>query len=149
VVSPENARDLLAAFIKGTRKELLIYDPHLSDEAMLRLIGERLCAGATVKVLGKCDPKWNVCSVKFPGKRLHVRAMIRDGKRAFIGSQSLRKLELEKRREIGIIVTDESVVRELRDVFTADWSETERGRKELKKAEKAEKKEEKELAAVL
>jgi phosphatidylserine/phosphatidylglycerophosphate/cardiolipin synthase-like enzyme len=149
VVSPENARDLLAAFIKGTRKELLIYDPHLSDEAMLRLIGERLRAGATVKVLGKCDPKWNVCSVKFPGKRLHVRAMIRDGKRAFIGSQSLRKLELEKRREIGIIVTDESVVRELRDVFTADWSETERGRKELKKAEKAEKKEEKELAAVL
>jgi cardiolipin synthase len=72
--------------------------------------------------------------------------MIRDGKRAFIGSQSLRKLELEKRREIGIIITDESVVRELRDVFKMDWAETDRGRKEMKKAAKAEKKEQKELA---
>ena len=66
------------------------------------------------------------------------------GKRAFLGSQSLRKLELEKRREVGIIVTDESVVREMRAVFKADWSETEAGRKEIKKAEKAEKKEQKE-----
>ena len=27
VVSPENARERLAAFIKGARKQLLIYDP--------------------------------------------------------------------------------------------------------------------------
>ena len=33
-----------------------------------------------------------------------MRAIIRDGAEAFIGSQSLRKLELEGRREVGIIV---------------------------------------------
>ena len=37
----------------------------------------------------------------FPGKRLHVRAIVRDGRRAFVGSQSLRKLELDERREVG------------------------------------------------
>jgi len=146
VVSPENARDQLASFIKATRKELLIYDPHLSDDAMLRLISERKRAGVDVKIIGKCEAKWKLDYEKFPGKRLHIRAMIRDGRRAFIGSQSLRKLELEKRREVGIIITDDSVVREMRSVFTADWSQTPTGRKEVKKAEKAEKKEQKELA---
>jgi phosphatidylserine/phosphatidylglycerophosphate/cardiolipin synthase-like enzyme len=146
VVSPENAREQLASFIKATRHELLIYDPHLSDDAMLRLITERQRAGAEIRILGKCEAKWNLEYERFPGKRLHIRAMIRDGRRAFLGSQSLRKLELEKRREVGIIITDESVVREMRKVFKADWAETERGRKEIKKAEKAEKKEQKELA---
>ena len=35
------------------------------------------------------------------GLRLHVRAIVRDRKAAFVGSQSLRKLELDKRREVG------------------------------------------------
>jgi cardiolipin synthase A/B len=146
VVSPENARDQIASFIKATRRELLIYDPHLSDDSMLRLLTERKRAGADVRILGKCEAKWNLESQKFPGRRLHIRAMIRDGRRAFLGSQSLRKLELEKRREIGIVITDQSVVREMRAVFKADWAETERGRKEIKKAEKADKKDQKELA---
>jgi hypothetical protein len=37
--------------------------------------------------------------------------------RAFIGSQSLRRLELENRREVGVIVTDGSVVRQLQQFF--------------------------------
>jgi hypothetical protein len=31
-----------------------------------------------------------------------VRVIIRDGRDAFIGSQSLRKLELDQRREVGV-----------------------------------------------
>ena len=38
VVSPENARDRLAALIKAARKQLLIYDPKISDGPMLRLL---------------------------------------------------------------------------------------------------------------
>ncbi|HZT75650.1 MAG TPA: phospholipase D-like domain-containing protein [Vicinamibacterales bacterium] len=147
IVSPENARDQLASFIKAARKELLIYDPHVSDDAMLRLLTERQRAGVDVRVIGKVEAKWEIPHEKFPGKRLHVRAILRDGKRAFVGSQSLRKLELEKRREVGIIVADEKVVQEMKKVFEADWALTDSGKKELKKAEKAEKKEQRELAA--
>ncbi len=142
VVSPENARPRLAAFIKGARKQLLIYDPGLTDDAMVRLLEEREKKDVEVKILGKVDCKGSLACEKFPGKRLHVRAIIRDGKRAFIGSQSLRRLELEKRREVGVIVTDERVVRDMQAVFEADWAETDSGKKEAKKAEKAEKKEE-------
>jgi cardiolipin synthase len=141
VVSPENARERLGRFISGARKQLLIYDPQVSDDAMLRLITERIKAGVDVRILGRVEAKWNVKSEKFPGRRLHVRAIIRDGKRGFVGSQSLRRLELEKRREVGVIVTDVSVVKQMQEVFEKDWAETESGRKSLKKAEKAEKKE--------
>ena len=151
VVSPENARERLARFLRGARKQLLIYDPKVSDDSMLRIITDRIRKGVDVRVIGKVDAKWNVKSDRFAGKRLHIRAIIRDGKRAFMGSQSLRRLELEKRREVGVIITDEIVVREMLDVFEKDWAETDSGKKSAKKtakkAAKAEKKEEKLAAA--
>ena len=143
VVSPENARERLSAFIKATRKQLLIYDPQVTDDAMLRLITNLIKKKVDVKIIGKVEAKWNVKSERFPGKRLHVRAMIRDGRRAFVGSQSLRRLELEKRREVGVIITDEIIIRQLQDLFETDWALTESGKKEKKKAVKAGKKEEK------
>jgi len=147
VVSPENARERLARFLRGARKQLLIYDPKVSDDSMLRIISDRIRKGVDVRVIGKVEAKWNLNSGRFAGKRLHIRAIIRDGKRAFMGSQSLRRLELEKRREVGVIITDETVVREMKEVFEHDWAETPSGRKQLKKEKKAEKKEEKQLAA--
>lgn len=41
LVSPVNARRELTRFIKGAQKELLIYDPKISDPAMLDLLKER------------------------------------------------------------------------------------------------------------
>ncbi len=61
---------------------------------------------------------------KLPDLRLHVRAMIRDGATAFIGSQSLRKLELDGRREVGVIIRDVEVARKMQAVFEADWART-------------------------
>jgi phosphatidylserine/phosphatidylglycerophosphate/cardiolipin synthase-like enzyme len=151
VVSPENARERLARFLRGARRQLLIYDPKVSDDAMLKILTEKIKAGVDVRVIGKIESKWNVKCEKPPCRRLHIRAIIRDGKRAFLGSQSLRRIELDKRREVGVIISDESVVREMREIFEDDWAQTESGRKQLKKDKKAEKraekKEEKQLAA--
>jgi phosphatidylserine/phosphatidylglycerophosphate/cardiolipin synthase-like enzyme len=141
VVSPENARERLTAFIKGARRQLLIYDPKVADPSILRLLCERQKAGVEVKIIGKLGGKKSeLTSEKYPGKRLHVRAIIRDGRRAFLGSQSLRRLELDKRREIGVVIHDDTVVRGMQMVFAEDWAQTETGKKEAKKAEKAEKK---------
>ena len=138
VVSPENARQRLAKFVKAARKELLIYDPKVSDDAILRLLVERAKAGVDIRIIGKVEAKWDIKSEKFSGKRLHVRAIIRDGRRAFIGSQSLRKLELDKRREVGVIVGDQKVIREMKTIFEHDWALTDAGKKAAKKAEKKE-----------
>lgn len=124
VVSPENSRARLAAFIKGAKRQLLIYDPEASDPRMLKLLAERMKAGVDVRLIGRTSASSPVPAEKYPGKRLHVRAIIRDGNRAFVGSQSLRTLELDRRREVGVIVTDKKVVRQMADVFEADWART-------------------------
>jgi cardiolipin synthase len=143
VVSPENARERLASFINGARRQLLIFDPNVSDDAMLRLIKQRINAGVDVRIIGKVEAKWKIRGEKFPGRRLHIRAIMRDGRRAFLGSQSLRRLELEKRREIGIIVNDKRVVKQMIAVFEEDWAQTDSGKKDVKKEAKKEKKAEK------
>jgi cardiolipin synthase len=137
IVSPGNARERLAKFLAGAHKELLIYDPELCDDAMLGVISQRIKAGVSVKVIGRVEGKWDVPCEKYHGKRLHVRAIVRDGARAFVGSQSLRRLELDKRREIGIIVNDRKVVKALKETFERDWAGTDSGRKEAKSARSA------------
>lgn len=123
VVSPETSRAALGAFIAGARKQLLIYDPNISDKRMLRLLEERAKAGVDVRILGKRSRR-GLNLHKFPGKRLHVRAILRDGRRAFIGSQSLRALELDDRREIGVMIDEAAAVKKLVTVFEADWALT-------------------------
>ena len=54
--------------------------------------------------------------------------------------QSLRRVELEKRREIGIIINDMAVVTLMRATFLNDWLQTDSGWKQAKKDEKREKK---------
>lgn len=137
IVSPETSRARLAEFLSGAKRQLLIYDPGLTDDAMLRIIAAKLEAGVDVKIIGKVEAKWKLgCWEKFPGRRLHVRTIVRDGQRAFLGSQSLRKLELDKRREVGVVITDRAVVEQLMAVFARDWSETPSGRKAAKKIQK-------------
>lgn len=127
VVSPENSRPRLTDFIKGARRQLLIYDPNVSDPRMLRLLGERAAAGLDVRIIGKVGARATVKAEKYPGKRLHVRAIVRDGQRAFVGSQSLRSLELDRRREIGVFVHERAVVRRMVTVFEQDWAQTAAG----------------------
>jgi phosphatidylserine/phosphatidylglycerophosphate/cardiolipin synthase-like enzyme len=135
VVSPENARELLATFIKRAKKQLLIYDPKVSDPQMIRLLLQRIKAGVDVRVIGKVGKRAGALKAeKCPGKRLHVRAMVRDGDAVFVGSQSLRALELDGRREVGLISKDAKVVKRLAEVFEEDWSRTARGEKEQKQA---------------
>lgn len=137
VVSPENAREQLATFIKRTKKSLAIYDPDLSDTQMLRLLNQKVKAGVDVRVIGRAGRRAGPLRVqKLPVGRLHVRAMIRDCDTVFVGSQSLRALELDSRREVGLIARDPKIVKRMQEVFEEDWSKTDLGRKEQKEFQK-------------
>ncbi|HTM52314.1 MAG TPA: phospholipase D-like domain-containing protein [Bryobacteraceae bacterium] len=126
LVSPANSRKELAAFIKGARKELLIYDPDISDPAMIRLLDERAAAGVDIKILGRLVARNSkLAARKLPRLRLHTRTILRDRKTAFIGSQSLRALELDSRREIGLIFRDSAALSRMVKTFEEDWARTE------------------------
>jgi phosphatidylserine/phosphatidylglycerophosphate/cardiolipin synthase-like enzyme len=122
VVSPENSRRVLTEFIKGAQKQLLIYDEKVTDNQVQKVLLEQAKAGVKIRVIGKVEKDLEGVEVcKLSGLRLHVRAIVRDGSDAFVGSQSLRKLELDGRREVGVIVNDTDIARQLQDVFERDW----------------------------
>ena len=125
VVSPESSRTLLNKFLAGAKKQLLIYDVKVSDRLMQRTLAERQKAGVEIRIIGKLDKSLPGVDVrKLAGLRLHVRAIVRDGAAAFVGSQSLRKLELDGRREVGVIVTDTRIAKKIQSVFETDWAES-------------------------
>jgi cardiolipin synthase len=122
IVSPLNARHELSRFIKGAEKQLLIYDPEVSDRQMIGLLRDRAKAGVEIRIIGRV--------VKLSGEldagrlmrmRFHTRTIIRDRRDAFLGSQSLREAELDRRRELGLIVKDDAAVTSLLRVFDRDW----------------------------
>ena len=142
LVSPENARTGLARFIKSAKKQLLIYDMKVSDRQMLKLLQERAKAGVDVRMIGKIGKKGEgVTCEKMPGMRLHLRAMLRDGQEMFLGSMSLRAIELDKRREVGMIVKERAAARQFREVFEEDWAKTDSGQKSEREKSKEEKQE--------
>ena len=121
LVSPVNARKELTRFIKGAKRELLIYDPKISDRATLRLLDERRRADVNVRIIG-CVSGKRVSACELKRMHLHTRTILRDRCDAFVGSQSLRQVELDARREIGLIFRDATVVKNLIRVFEEDWA---------------------------
>ena len=121
LVSPVNARQALEGFIKGAKRELLIYDVDIADKEMMRILQERSQSGVQIKIIGHVSRNKHLSARVFKRMRLHTRVVIRDCKQAFLGSQSLRKLELDERREIGIIVNNVKVVSSMVTVFEDDW----------------------------
>jgi phosphatidylserine/phosphatidylglycerophosphate/cardiolipin synthase-like enzyme len=60
----------------------------------------------------------------------------------FLGSMSLRAIELDKRREVGVIVKERAAAKQFRDVFEEDWAQNrEREKGASKDKEKDEKRE--------
>ncbi len=122
VVSPLSARSVLEKFLRAARHDLAIYDARVRDPSMIRILHERARNGVQVRILGKMPKANGTIAVRpMKGVRLHVRAIIRDGTRSFVGSQSLRKQELDKRREVGLIIGNPGVTRALKRVFESDW----------------------------
>ena len=56
-----------------------------------------------------------------PQIRLHARAIVRDGTWVSLGSQSLRTLELDGRREVGVVFRNPVSARRIAGIFQHDW----------------------------
>src|SRR6185312_7066322 len=124
VVSPHNARAVLADFLKGAKEELLIWDPAVTDPAMGRILCERIKAGIAVRVLGRLSKRVTNAQSRQLHMRLHTRTIVRDREMVFLGSQSLRTEELDARREVGLIFRDQKIAARLANLFEEDWDES-------------------------
>ena len=125
VVSPVNSRECLTAFIQGAKKQILLYEMKISDRDFIRLLNQKIAEGVEVRVLARASAKAGPIPVRRLASRLHLRAILRDGVEAFVGSQSLRKLEMEARREIGLIIDHKPTVKKMHSIFESDWKSSE------------------------
>ena len=136
IVSPSNARRELASFIKEAKKELYIYDPCVSDAAIIRALEDRRKNGVDVKIIGHVTRRSAALEVaKLAQMRLHTRVILRDGTKGFLGSQSLRPVELDRRREVGMIFEDPAIIKSITATFLEDWKSAEQAK--LEKGAKA------------
>ena len=121
VVSPTNSRKVLRMFLERAKKQLLIYDPQISDKEMIGVLQSQAKAGVEIRVIGRIRSRAGLPVRKLTKMRLHTRTIIRDGKQAFVGSQSLRPAELDSRREVGLIIREPKLVKKLLTTFESDW----------------------------
>jgi phosphatidylserine/phosphatidylglycerophosphate/cardiolipin synthase-like enzyme len=122
VVSPGNARKVLGTFLKRAKKQLLIFDPKISDKEMIGILRGRAKDGVEIRVIGRIGASFELEVKKSVSMRLHTRTIIRDQHQAFVGSQSLRPAELDSRRELGLIVHDSKIIKKLIETFESDWA---------------------------
>jgi phosphatidylserine/phosphatidylglycerophosphate/cardiolipin synthase-like enzyme len=139
LVSPVNAKDRVVDLVDGAKDSLLVESLELADSDVLGKILEQKAAGREVRVV-LADPRWSTTNdnaetaaklkahdipVRFiPKARMlvHVKAIIVDGKRAYLGSENMTKTSLEKNREVGLVVTDAPVVDEMTSTFEGDFA---------------------------
>src|SRR5687768_12522337 len=109
----------------------------VSDRQMIKLLQDRVKAGVDVRIIGKVGKRGvGLTWEKMPGMRQHVHAMLRDRQELFLGRMSLSALELDKRREVGVIVKERAAGRQFRELFEKDWAKTDTGKKAEKTKEK-------------
>jgi len=122
VVSPVNARRQLINLLSKAKRQLLIYDDKLSDPYAMRLLVAKALQGVDVRVIGSAGKRAAGVHVAPLFMRLHAQIIVRDGEQMFLGSQSLRTLELDARREVGILIDDPEIIRQVVTTFKADWA---------------------------
>jgi phosphatidylserine/phosphatidylglycerophosphate/cardiolipin synthase-like enzyme len=138
VVSPETSRSSLEKLLSGARKRLAIYDGRLDDPSCVKLIRQRAASGVQVQIIGKAPNLAKEVPIReLKGLRLHVRAIICDGTQAFVGSQSMRRLELDNRREVGLIITNPTVARRMLRIFEEDWEASAKKKEQVQEAQTA------------
>ena len=90
----------------------------------MRILQERAKAGVEVRIIGKASKRLGLKVAKLTKIRLHTRTILKDSSQAFIGSQSLREAELDSRREVGLIIRESKIVKQLIECFESDWGST-------------------------
>jgi phosphatidylserine/phosphatidylglycerophosphate/cardiolipin synthase-like enzyme len=131
VVSPLNARERLTKLVKSARRSLWIYDPQAIDTPMLKLLKQKAEAGVDVRLIGKVGRAGAGLPVDaLQGMKLHLRAILRDQIELFLGSQGMRGIELDRRREVGLVIRDRNSIKRFKAVFEEDWARTKHARAE-------------------
>ncbi|HEX8983635.1 MAG TPA: phospholipase D-like domain-containing protein [Ktedonobacterales bacterium] len=134
VVSPVNARAMLAAFIASAHSTLIVEDEEMYDPATEDALVAAARRGVQVEVAlpapnGSTSGS-DVARLVQSGVHvryvsavyMHAKMMVADGKLGFVGSENFSANSLDDNRELGILISGSSALAILQQTFTQDWS---------------------------
>jgi len=126
VVSPFNSRQRLIELLESGERSVRIMDAKVEDPEVQALLLAKASAGCDVKIITRDAVMYstapNLHIRRFTKYKLHAKCIVVDTLRFFIGSQNLRGVSLDRRREVGIIVEDEPIARKIERIFDEDWA---------------------------
>ena len=108
IVGPDAARTPIADLIAHARTRIRLIDPKLEDPRMLALLGAKASTG--VRVMSRRQSQQ-------AGLAPHGKLLIIDDQLALVGSMALSSSNLDRRREVGITVSDPEIIRQLLPLF--------------------------------
>jgi phosphatidylserine/phosphatidylglycerophosphate/cardiolipin synthase-like enzyme len=124
-ISPYNSRSKLIELLNSADRTIRILDAKIEDQQVLSVLLRKAAAGCSVRMISR-DTFYDEVVANFHVKKLaryklHAKCAIVDSQRFFVGSQNLREVSLDRRREVGLIVEDDGLARKIERVFDEDW----------------------------
>lgn len=125
VISPYNSRDKMLELLNSAERTIRILDAKVQDQQAIGVLLRKASAGCSIKIISE-DTDYdevvpNFHMRKLARYKLHAKCIVVDGIRFFVGSQNLRKVSMDNRREVGLIVEDDAMARKIERVFDEDW----------------------------
>jgi cardiolipin synthase A/B len=133
VVSPVNSRSRLLALIDSAATTLTIESMQFADSDVRTHVAARKAAGVQVRAI-LAEASWidaNTAAAVFLKAQgiearsiphCHVKAIVVDGERAYLGSENLSYTSLSKNREVGLVLTEPAAIKVMADTFERDWT---------------------------
>src|SRR5215813_2238763 len=113
VISPYNSRERLIQLLKSATHSIRILDAKINDTEVVGVLAKQAAAGIDIKIIGRNTdlPNFlpNLEVRKLARYKLHAKCIVVDGKHFFLGSQNMRAVSLDQRRELGIIIEDQAI----------------------------------------
>jgi phosphatidylserine/phosphatidylglycerophosphate/cardiolipin synthase-like enzyme len=125
VISPYNSRKKLIDLLASADRSIRILDAKVEDQQVMGLLLRKASNGCDVKIISR-DTHYDEVVQNFHVKKLaryklHAKCVVVDSKYFYVGSQNLRAVSLDRRREVGMIVEDSAMARRIERVFDEDW----------------------------
>ena len=115
VVAPDAARSRIGTLITSARRSIRLIDPKATDPRLLALIDAKASAG--VAVVRRDTAAWTDPLAP------HGKLLLVDDRVALTGSMALCASNLDRRREVGLLLTDRRLVRQLIPLFEGQSDE--------------------------
>lgn len=127
------SREQILSLINTATSSLDIYNEEMQDTQTISALEAAAKRGVNVEVVMTYSSQWKQAFTDLSNAGVHVRTykasaplyihakmVLEDGAQAFVGSENFSAGSLDQNRELGIVVTDPSLIAQLSDTFNAD-----------------------------